>query len=139
MYGFWTLSNDRNFESTKVSDTAQARQSILTIPSLQLLSKNIPESGRHVTSPYQGLFSSEYARAEKRAWERGCFLTCHLSKIVLGNGRNSFLTFIMDLASHDYFKNILKHVIIPSMHGPKLDRFQYGFASLTHLILKRAR
>ena len=26
-----------------------------------------------------------------------------------------------------------------SMHGPKVDRFQYGFASLTHLILKRAR
>ena len=37
---------------------------ILTIPSPINLFKNLPDSGRHVTSPYQGLFPAD--RRERR-------------------------------------------------------------------------
>ena len=37
---------------------------ILTIPSLINIFKNLPDSGRHVTSPYQGLFPAD--RRERR-------------------------------------------------------------------------
>ena len=64
------------------------KQCILAIPSLITLFKNLPDSGRHVTSPYQGLFPAD--RRERRK-EPGYEVVVLGARIVL-----NFLSYLVN-------------------------------------------